>query len=162
MAKPQRDKAFMATISRQTAIEWIELQREMFSKYLTSLKRLRNTRLPVGRLPPELIIEVFVHTERISEQDMALPLGHVCYQWRLVASSISELWRRIQLENLPLSRISLARCVVGPIYASFINLHADDAVAIALDDEEESETIEHSEMYFVVFVVPFLRSRRST
>ncbi|EIN04195.1 hypothetical protein PUNSTDRAFT_138921 [Punctularia strigosozonata HHB-11173 SS5] len=61
---------------------------------LCQLRRQRNTLQPISRLPPEVLLRIFVDvrkaTERLSPQ--WIKLTHVCSFWRDVALSSAILW----------------------------------------------------------------------
>ncbi|KAH9950055.1 hypothetical protein B0H21DRAFT_881447 [Amylocystis lapponica] len=73
---------------------------------LYSLKAHRNSLVPIFRLPPELISEIFIAHARdrkdTSSEDCSwIRVTHVCHHWRTIALQCPRLWTLITLKNTP-------------------------------------------------------------
>ncbi|KAM5543179.1 hypothetical protein V8D89_003053 [Ganoderma adspersum] len=100
------------------------------ARSLSTLHRYHNTLLPIGMLPPEVLIRVFdfivsppsdVHDVKPHKQaEWAITLTHVCSSWRDVALSISRLWSQVVDEDSKLATLFLQRSRTADIrlYAS--------------------------------------------
>lgn len=122
IAKLRRDEALTRDMTRREGFQWGDNQQKSYHRYLISLKQLRNAQLPIGRLPSELLVEIFLI---LHEYHSCVTLSHVCHVWRSIALSISALWRNVNLHNRSLSRIFLERCDYGPIVLTNISTFND-------------------------------------
>jgi hypothetical protein len=66
------------------------------SEVLQAIRVIRNTPVPVNRLPPEILSKVFEY--RTSEQDL-VAATHVCRHWRFILISNPSLWSCFRLES---------------------------------------------------------------
>ncbi|KAH9926182.1 uncharacterized protein B0H18DRAFT_954837 [Fomitopsis serialis] len=100
-------------------------ERYHISRRICTLKRLRNSVALVHRLPPEMLIEIFLlvtedKSQLEHEHKPVLDMTHVCAHWRTVALAASRLWTHIPFLPLDLAKLFLARsknmCVKYWIY----------------------------------------------
>ncbi|PIL34023.1 hypothetical protein GSI_03731 [Ganoderma sinense ZZ0214-1] len=115
---------------RSFSLEQVQDVTAAVARSLSTLHRYHNTLLPIGTLPPEVLIRVFdfvvsppsdVHDVKPHKQaKWAIALTHVCSLWREIALSTSRLWSQIVDEDLNLARLFLQRSRSTPIrfYAS--------------------------------------------
>ena len=83
------------------AISTVDKGIDTARQFVRSLLTCRNTLVPISRLPPEILAQVFHHIVfEDSPYSRARALGwikvtHVCQHWRQVALNNSSLWARI-------------------------------------------------------------------
>ena len=63
---------------------------------LQVMRAVRNTYIPINRLPPEILSRVLEH--RDSEQDL-IDATHVCQHWRSTLTSSPSLWTNLQFRS---------------------------------------------------------------
>lgn len=93
--------------------------RELHSR-LAEVISLQNTLVPVGRIPNEILLDLFtLFTPSLFEtryDKNARNVSQVCRRWRRLALSLPGLWTRISLRNHPEHiRSMLARSSGGPV-----------------------------------------------
>ena len=67
------------------------------------LKIYRNNAIPIGRLPPEILCEIFrfeASSKTWSKEWPPSPLSQVCHYWRTVAIDLAALWSNIHFGHL--------------------------------------------------------------
>lgn len=108
---------------RVDAEKRVDTRRDSVHEYVVFLRQLRNSHLPVHRIPPEILVEIFL---RVQEEAIypRKSLTHVCHQWRALALSISALWCDISLSDRDVSKALLERCKFGPIHIQFCTRRA--------------------------------------
>ncbi|KAI0055733.1 hypothetical protein BV25DRAFT_1921583 [Artomyces pyxidatus] len=92
-------------------------------RYLASLRRLKNSRTPVARIPVEIFCQIlsFIKCDprwphRNPERPPAwVAVTHVCQFWREVALSSPLLWSNIVTYNLPWMEETLVRSKAVPV-----------------------------------------------
>ncbi|KAI0055728.1 hypothetical protein BV25DRAFT_1921579 [Artomyces pyxidatus] len=107
-----------ATTPSQLAQEIAEARR-----YLASLRRTRNSRVPVAQIPVEILIHIFSFIKchprwphRNPDRPPAwVAVTHVCQFWREVALSSPLLWSNIVTYNMHWMQETLARSKAAPI-----------------------------------------------
>ncbi|KAI0054801.1 hypothetical protein BV25DRAFT_1843410 [Artomyces pyxidatus] len=90
---------------------------------LASLRRMRNSRVPIARIPVEVLTHIFSFVKchpRWPHIDSARPpawvaVTHVCHFWREVALSSPLLWSNIVTYNQPWMQETLSRSKTVPI-----------------------------------------------
>ncbi|KZS91012.1 hypothetical protein SISNIDRAFT_487704 [Sistotremastrum niveocremeum HHB9708] len=79
---------------------------QRISQFQSSIKRQRNARTPIGRLPDELVLKVFWHcVEGLAEAEFTrkgplrfwAPLIQTCSRWRALGRQDRALWSEINL-----------------------------------------------------------------
>lgn len=100
------------------AVQLVETERENVHEYIVFLRQLRNSHLPIRRMPPEILVEIFLRVNEGEESRCPfwLSITHVCHQWRALALSISALWCEVSLFDQFISKLFLERCQSGPLY----------------------------------------------
>lgn len=67
------------------------------------LKTHHNAKLPIGRLPSEVLCTIFIHMASVEEQRRDVRsifgLGQVCRRWRGTALDCAELWTELSFDN---------------------------------------------------------------
>ncbi|TFY53392.1 hypothetical protein EVJ58_g9477 [Rhodofomes roseus] len=85
-------------------------QRHHILCQMYAYKRLRNSVVPINRLPQELLADVFLLvTEDGSYQERVLDLSRVFTQWRTVVLTTPRLWTHIPLRQRRLAELFLVR-----------------------------------------------------
>ncbi|KAF7985029.1 hypothetical protein HWV62_8851 [Athelia sp. TMB] len=82
------------------------------------LRTLRNLLVVSGRLPPELLRDIFLYTA--SSRSWALdaapnPVSQVCHYWRLLALSIPAIWSHIHFGQFKWALEQLKRSGIHPL-----------------------------------------------
>ncbi|TCD68945.1 hypothetical protein EIP91_009335 [Steccherinum ochraceum] len=117
-----------------------------YYQMIVSLKTKRNTLVPINRLPPEILAEVFRLCTRIL--DIFIPpsrewfdefkndrfiypwiaLTHVCHHWRYTALATPDLWGTIHLgaTSSDVRKAFVARAKFAPLYIDVLGV--DDFV----------------------------------
>ena len=68
------------------------------------LRRWKNSRLPINRLPPEILVMVATYMEH---HEMLVGLTHVCTQWRRIITTCPTLWTDVRFDRGDVSLASL-------------------------------------------------------
>lgn len=135
--------------TREESLNWLETERiPSASTYLVSLRVLRNQKTPVGSLPPELLLEIFLilSSDCRYEQSHARRWSHVCSQWRSVVVSTSSLWSQVDLANLDLAQLALERCRGSPLVIFFKESRDDETTPWAEVDMHKCKVALHSRL----------------
>ena len=77
---------------------------EMHEHALIAIRRELNTLVPVGRLPPELLVAIFHYFAALQKNGLPVNLisvTHVCHLWRKVALGAETLWATINATARP-------------------------------------------------------------
>lgn len=100
-----------------TAIPQIESLETKTRDILRFLRSLRNTFLPVNRLPPEVISHIVrcVLGDHTIDTTSVVPLTHVCQYWRNSVVSTPDNWTPISSEREDLAALSLERAKAAPL-----------------------------------------------
>jgi len=122
--------AFIAFMDTSTAtaqdhlIKAVEDEIKMSQRVTQELIYRRNALVPISRLPPETLVEIFsllpfatddskyvLHLARIH-------VTHVCHRWREIALCFPYLWNHIHFTKLTLAGITeiLARAKMSPLH----------------------------------------------
>lgn len=107
--------------SRQGALEDIKAfddRRKTLEQELLSINAVRNTRVPVNRLPPELTAEIVLFVQADTRFEYTWPsLLLVCRHWHAVLSHAPRLWRNL------VARASLNFLRTGLLRSKAIKIH---------------------------------------
>lgn len=112
------EATFTTHQTREQSLIWLETQRiPDVTKHLISLRTLRNAYTPIGSLPSEILLEIFLilYANRFYTQLHACQWSRVCLKWRSVAISTPSLWSTVDLGNQGLASMALERCHVAPV-----------------------------------------------
>ncbi|GBE85207.1 hypothetical protein SCP_0703930 [Sparassis crispa] len=101
------------------------------------LQQVDPSPIPIDRLPPELLIEIFALCGQDADHGLTpLTLGSVCHYWRDTVYSSCRVWQHLYLNDMRnphasqcQARLWLARCHPLPIY---IHVHLDQSVDMLL------------------------------
>ena len=93
-------------------------------RVVQQLKSRRNTIVPVSRLPPEILVEVFSLLPFVADDPKCVPylewifVTHVCRRWREIALQSPYLWNHINFTKLTLDGFTeiLARAKMSPLH----------------------------------------------
>ncbi|TEB24958.1 hypothetical protein FA13DRAFT_1738769 [Coprinellus micaceus] len=84
-----------------------------------------NASLPISRLPPEILSEIFlIHRSRVvkydQEEDLSwIGITHVCRHWRAVGLSCTTLWSSVTFVNCASVEAMLSRSGTSPLSLNF-------------------------------------------
>ncbi|RXW18267.1 hypothetical protein EST38_g7578 [Candolleomyces aberdarensis] len=120
-------------------MDQVEALMKRLAVHRSSLRRRINSLVPISRLPPEILIEIF---SLVCQTSSTTPifLGSICADWRTLAWSTPLLWCRITLEvsdALPKSRPDLLsewllRSNNLPLHIKLFPTEEDDSVFLNL------------------------------
>ncbi|KAJ3558698.1 hypothetical protein NM688_g765 [Phlebia brevispora] len=77
--------------------------REKLSQLSSYTLSLRNTIVPINKIPPEMLVPIFrmvigISSTRIQQARTLMLLSHVCHHWRTVCFDHSVLWTRLYID----------------------------------------------------------------
>ncbi|KAF9792571.1 hypothetical protein BJ322DRAFT_1030043 [Thelephora terrestris] len=106
--------------SNLTEIDWFINQT---SELLSSLRTLRNSLVPVNRIPPEIITSIITYrlspTPDLGQYEALSPPAAVCRYWRNAICSFPSLWTIVSDVYRPqLRRIIFERSKAAPLHVS--------------------------------------------
>ncbi|KAJ2930788.1 hypothetical protein H1R20_g6306, partial [Candolleomyces eurysporus] len=120
-------------------MDQVEALMKRLAVHRSSLRRRINSLVPISRLPPEILIEIF---SLVCQSSSTTPvfLGSICADWRSLAWNTPLLWSRITLEvsdALPKSRPDLLsewllRSNNLPLHIKLFPTEEDDSVFLNL------------------------------
>lgn len=128
--------------------EEVENKIDECHQYIRHLKHRLNGFTNIGRLPPEILSDIFFWHQAIIANVtplkaptrliytgytpfMWLAVSHVCHHWRTVALTTSSLWTRIETQKAPYVEELITRSQASPLHVDFWrNSETDDQVDI--------------------------------
>ena len=113
--------------SQSVLVQVISLQKVALEA-LSLVKGLRNLSTPIGRLPGDLLEQIFAM--RASERDL-LTATCVCRRWREILVSSPRLWVNLRCEDTAQTLQYLARSNPAPIYVA-ADFYSDIQAVFAL------------------------------
>jgi hypothetical protein len=96
----------------------IDAEIKSLEESLRALKQRRNTLAPISTLPTEVIFAIFYLLREETDICLALPVAHVCRQWREIALDHPLFWSRLNLTTVSAAGATeiLARARKAPLY----------------------------------------------
>jgi len=118
-------RLFLSGLARCSASNVVEVDWfiNQTSKLLSSLRTLRNSLVPVNRIPPEIVTSIISHrvapTPDLGQYQVLSSPVAVCRYWRNAISSFPPLWTTVSDVYCPqLRRIILERSKAAPLNVS--------------------------------------------
>jgi len=118
------------------AQEYIRLLQDKRAGYVEDMKKLRPATAPHRSLPPEILIEIFLHyaaqiAERVINKapiyrrlsQFPWVLGHICSRWRQIALAETRIWgtigvNAVEYDELPMLNQAFKRGGRSPLWLS--------------------------------------------
>ncbi|KAJ3533450.1 hypothetical protein NMY22_g7327 [Coprinellus aureogranulatus] len=92
----------------------------ILERELIALKTCQNAIVPINRLPPEILSQIFHYVQDLDEQDSFRTLfwvviTAVCKHWRAVALNCNTLWTRLAFPHPKFTELMLSRSGSAPL-----------------------------------------------
>ncbi|KZT65559.1 hypothetical protein DAEQUDRAFT_518661 [Daedalea quercina L-15889] len=94
----------LATMSRADLSLWLRGREKVVEEYKRSLFSVKNSLLPVARLPTEVVVLIFVAPVQESltswyNHEHWVRVMHVCCRWRSIACTTPKLWATVTIHG---------------------------------------------------------------
>jgi len=100
------------------------------------LRSMRNTFVPINRIPPEVFSLIPDYWERRDAERDTIALTHVCRGWREIFTSRSSLWTHLDCKDTEKTRIYIGRSRSHPLEISLMRWkripHCNDALLMVV------------------------------
>ncbi|TFK59956.1 hypothetical protein BDN72DRAFT_850952 [Pluteus cervinus] len=111
---------------QETSIKKIDEQIQTLRDYLQKLCVARNALLPINRLPPEILLDIFAFVAKgWTTRGNLLNLTWVSHNWRDLALGSPTLWTDISEQNLTVVEEWLARSGSAPLSIGLFNVRRE-------------------------------------
>lgn len=114
------DEVLVHTVPSADALRLLEVKSSVLHPYAFSLRKLRNSVLPLYRLPFEIFAEIFSILFFDNANNWRACTSISCYL-RSIALSSSHLWSNVDLVNRRVAQMFINRCPAGPIDLCYDN-----------------------------------------
>ncbi|TFK61086.1 hypothetical protein BDN72DRAFT_965374 [Pluteus cervinus] len=117
---------------QEPSIEKVEAQIRVLHHYIQRLGVARNALLPINRLPPDVLLDIFAlvgKTWDIHATRSMLKLTWVSHRWREFALSCPSLWTVITDSNLNRTKRWLARSRSVPLSVGLFKMGRNSAIS---------------------------------
>ena len=95
------------------------------SEVLALIRSLKNTFVPVNRIPPEVFSLIPDYCDEDYADQALIALAHVCHGWRDVFTSRSSLWTQLNFTDVDKIQTYIQRSKSSPLYTRLE--HIDDS-----------------------------------
>ena len=127
---------------------------DQHKNHIIEKQRQLNTLIPIARLPPELLSEVFIHFAALA-RDISSPayprgrskrwiqIAHICHYWRNIALSTPRVWSEFTVDKLEWTQEMLARSKWVPLRVKVVAPYATpEALKLMLSELARTEAVE--------------------
>lgn len=128
------DLSILRSLGGQEGYEWLKNEERKTISYLLAIRSLMNARVPINRLPEELLGMIILAAAKLVKTSSKNPhndeglrpymwiwFTHVCRQWREAALRQTQLWKFIDVARPDRARFFMQRSKTIPVHVFYHN-----------------------------------------